>query len=143
MLSTSSTRCSIIKIDIPSSASSRTSSRVSCDEAGSKLASGSSNINTCGRIARTPAKATFCFSPPDRLNVSRPFKSRIRRWRIASSTRLRISSRGRLKFSRPKATSFNTLVPRICRSGSWRTVPTRCEMLTNDKSLIDSPQISI
>ena len=40
-----------------------------------------------GLIARTPARATFCFSPPERLKVSRPRRSAMRSVASAASAR--------------------------------------------------------
>ncbi len=118
---------------MPSSARIRKMASVSSALAGSREASGSSSSKIPGRIANTPAKATFCFSPPDKLKVSRLRRSEIFKRASDSSTLFRISLRLKLRFSKPKATSLTTLVPRIWRSGSCSTVPIICEISANFK----------
>jgi hypothetical protein len=95
-----------------------------------------------GRMASTPASATFCFSPPESVNVSRSRRSKIFRYFSASSARSRISSRGTLRFSSPKATSFSTFVPSIWRSGSCSTVPIFCEICESFQGVVSSPKSS-
>ena len=55
------------------------SCNASAAEAGSRLARGSSRRRTLGFMARTPARATFCFSPPEREKVSLSLKCKILR----------------------------------------------------------------
>ena len=81
-----------------------------------------------GRMASTPASATFCFSPPESRKVSRSRRSAIFRKFKGLIRPFDDLLRGTPRFSRPNATSLRTFVPRICRSGSCSTVPIFCEI---------------
>ena len=77
-------------------------------------------------MASAPAIATRCRSPPERVAITRSARWAHPTAPSASSTRLRISSRGSPRFSGPNATSSRTVTPKNCRSGFWKTMPTRC-----------------
>src|SRR5215211_361340 len=99
-------------------------SRISLRPAASSIVVGSSRSRTSGSRARSPARATRCFSPPERVWGSRrSYPSRPTAW-IASLTRSRISSRSAPRFSSPNATSSSTNGATSPLSGFWKSIPT-------------------
>ncbi len=92
---------------------------------GSSSEVGSSNTRIGGRAASEAAMATRCFSPPERVLMTRFRSSRISSASSASSTWLWMRSGGRPRCSGPKATSSSTVSETIWKSGSSKTVPTR------------------
>src|SRR5215211_3074027 len=98
--------------------------RISRRPAASSIEVGSSRSRTSGSSARSPARATRCFSPPERVWGSRrSYPSRPTAW-IASPTRSRISSRSTPRFSSPNATSSSTNGATSPFSGFWKSMPT-------------------
>ena len=95
---------------------------------GSSIAVASSSTSVRGRMASTPASASRCFWPPDRLDVSRRSKPESLTSESASFTRARSSSVGTPRFSGPNATSSSTVPATIWSSGFWNTRPTRLRM---------------
>jgi len=67
----------------------------------------------------------------------------------ASSNRTSISARGRPRFSRPKITSFSTVVASSCAAGFWNTIPARsvsCHsgiVAVGNASIHTAPRISL
>src|SRR5215204_4776263 len=100
-------------------------SRTSMRPAESSMEVGSSRTSISGSATRRPARATRCFSPPERVWGSRRSKPSRPTVRIALATLSRISSRGTPRFSRPKATSSSTKGATRPFSGFWKRTP-RC-----------------
>jgi hypothetical protein len=69
---------------------------------------GSSSMRNRGRMAREPAIATRCFCPGERSSMRVPAMPSSPSAPSANATRSSISSRGRPRFSGPKATSSAT-----------------------------------
>ena len=91
---------------------------------GSSIAVDSSKIMHRLLIAITPAMATRCFCPPDKLYDGRRAYFVIPTASRASSTLFLISFGGIPRFSHPNATSSSTIVATIWLSGFWNTIPT-------------------
>ena len=91
---------------------------------GSSSEVGSSKTRISGYIARMPAIASLCFSPPESWLVNLPSYPVSRTILSESSMRFRILSVSRPMFPGPKATSSSTVIPNICVSGSCITRPT-------------------
>src|SRR5215208_3916735 len=111
-------------------------SRTSMRPAESSMEVGSSRTSISGSATRRPARATRCFSPPERVWGSRRSKPSRPTVRIALATLSRISSRGTPRFSRPKATSSSTKGATRPFSGFWKRRP-RC-LRTSNGSLAGS-----
>src|SRR5215207_887019 len=100
-------------------------SRTSLRPAASSIEVGSSRTSISGSTAKRPARATRCFSPPERVWGSRRSYPARPTARIAPATLPSISSRGTPRFSRPKATSSSTNGATRPFSGFWKRTP-RC-----------------
>ena len=124
-LDAKSNRCSTRTIVIlRSSFNSFMTSKIFCAPIGSRDDVGSSSIMTSGRIASTDAIATRCCCPPESSYGARSRRSQIPVVSRAQSTRFRIFSLGKPRFSSPKATSFSTDRAKSWFSGFWKTNPT-------------------
>ena len=104
---------------------------------------GSSSTSARGRSARMAAIATFCFWPPESVEISRCLRAAAPTVERASSTRPGISSCGTPKFSSPKSISSSTTEDTICASMSCRTLPTTREMSVRLDSQVSRPQTSV
>ena len=95
---------------------------------GSRKEVGSSITMYDGFMARTPAMATSCFSPPERVWGALSAQAVMPTRSSECSTRFRISREGRPRFPGPNETSSWTVIPTIWLSGFWKTMPTLCRM---------------
>ena len=106
---------------------------------GSRFAVGSSSTSARGRMAKSEARATRCFVPPERASSRRgvagprPVDAR------ASTMRSAISSRGRPRFSSPKAISSSVSSITSWVSGSWKRTPTSCVSSASDALRVSRP----
>src|SRR6267143_456662 len=123
-----STLRSTVSIVIPSLDRSLSSTSKTCRvPAGSSIDVGSSRMSSGGRMARTDAMATRCFSPPDRVLTAASRRDELPVHSSASSTLARTWSRSKPRFWGPNATSSSTLTLKSWTSGSSKIIPTCLE----------------
>ena len=109
--------------------------------AGSSAANGSSKSRIFTLLCKIPAKATFCFCPPDRLYGSSPKNSSIPTTLAAPSTLGSISALDTASFSRENAMSSPTDSPTNWASVSCCTVPTKLLMAKMLSPCVSFPHI--
>ena len=119
---TSSNRCSIKRIVVPSSALIfRSVARKSPAARGSSWEVGSSNTRRSGCIAITAARFRSCFCPPESSSTLFSNQVWIPKKLAISATRSRIVPVSYPRFSSPNANSCHTLSVTSWLSGLWST----------------------
>ena len=90
-------------------------------------------------MASTPASATFCFSPPERMKVSIPQMGDLQKRRDSVHTLINLRA-GRQVFQ-PKSNLIEHLCAEDLALGSCNTVPTFCEIVESFHFAVSSPKI--
>ena len=121
---TSPSRCSATIRVMPAACRRRNRSRNCSAPAASRKANGSSSTSSCGSMASTPASATRCCSPQDRVWGERSSKWARSIHSVAARTRRAMAARSRPWQAGPKARSRATVVARHWASGRCNTNPT-------------------
>ena len=137
---TRSRRCSAISTVRPRSWTRRANAlSTSSAAAGSRADVGSSRTSTLGEAVSTAPMATRCCCPPERARSGRSRSS----WRpsrsMVSSTRRRITSGGRPRFSMVYASSSSTRSVTKLASGFCPTKPTTSANSRGRCSRVDRP----
>ncbi|OLT16946.1 hypothetical protein BJF78_13370 [Pseudonocardia sp. CNS-139] len=104
-----------------------------------RLELGSSSRSTCGPWAPAAAIATCCCCPPERRCRGCWIGSTAASPATVPATRVRMSSRGKPKFSIAKATSSRAVSVKNCRRGCCSTVPVRRPISSSSAVAVGRP----